>query len=103
MTVFLPALDFTTDFCCDNHNNGFDLTKYFPGSITPLPKLPSEKKKQSKYCPMDQRAGVASQLTTWRKLPTPMILCFRVGLKTGLFLMPLLFYSHVQNLEISQG
>lgn len=67
MTVFPTALAFTADFCCDNHKDGFDLTKYFPGPILPSLKPPLEKKKRSKYRPMDQRTEVTSQLTTWRR------------------------------------
>jgi hypothetical protein len=61
-------LAFTTEFCCDNHNNGFDLTKYFPGRIGPPPKPAAEKKKRSRYRPMDQRTELAAQLFTWRKI-----------------------------------
>jgi hypothetical protein len=62
------ALEFTTEFCCDNHNNGFDLTKYFPGRIGPPPKPPVEKKKRSRYRPMDQRTELAARLFTWRRI-----------------------------------
>ena len=62
------SLAFTTEFCCDNHNNGFDLTKYFPGRIGPPPKPPAEKKKRFRYRPKDQCTELAAQLSAWRRI-----------------------------------
>ena len=64
------ALAFTTEFCCDNHNDGFDLNKYFPGPIltSSPPKPAPEKKKRSKYRPMNQRTELAAQIMTWWRI-----------------------------------
>jgi hypothetical protein len=72
-TLFSLALKFTTRFCCDRHENGFDLADFLPGSIYTQEAFdmehtqPKPTAKRNKYRPVKDREEVTLQLRFWRR------------------------------------
>ena len=68
----LLAVDFTNHFCCDRHDNGFNLAVFFPGKSHTTGQLvfvdQSAKAATSrpKYCPVKEREPLKASLYAWR-------------------------------------
>jgi hypothetical protein len=61
-----------TEWCCDNHNDGFDVNSFFLAPIlpnTPIPALVQPPQaKQKTYQPNALHNGLALQLWNWQKV-----------------------------------
>lgn len=69
-----PAVDFTNWFCCDRHDNGFDLVKFFPGKFLASEALifvdqnVNAATLRPKYRPVKEREPLKAILYAWRSL-----------------------------------
>jgi hypothetical protein len=65
-------MDFTTQFCCDRHDNGFDLADFFPGkirtenSIQFVNQTATAAASRPKYRPVKEREPLKAALYAWR-------------------------------------
>jgi hypothetical protein len=62
------ALDFVTQFCCDRHNDGFELCSFFPGEVFTGLELGEKKatRRREKKRIVKHRAALENLLRTWR-------------------------------------
>jgi hypothetical protein len=65
----IAAVKYTTKFCCDRHQNGFNLQDFVPGTIFTGKddKVPAEKKKRAVYRPVKDRVALEESIHTWRR------------------------------------
>ena len=65
------AVDFTNDFCCDRHSNGFDLADFFLGKFKTEERLVFVDQVANvltlklKYCPMKECEPLKARLYAW--------------------------------------
>jgi hypothetical protein len=67
---YSPAIDFTNDFCCDRHDNGFDLAGFFPGKFSIENEIlfinQTSNATRPKYRPVKEREPLKAMLYAWR-------------------------------------
>jgi len=69
---YSPAIDFTNGFCCDRHDDGFDLAKFFPGSFLAneaflfVDQTVNATTSRPKYRPVKEREPLRATLYAWR-------------------------------------
>jgi len=68
MLISLLALHFTTDFCCDRHGNGFDLSKYVSSPVYagPEPKVRKPPQRKPRGRPVKERPPLHLLIRAWR-------------------------------------
>ena len=68
MLLYLVALNYTTEFCCDCHGNGFDLSKHVPGPIYagPEPKVRKPPQCKPRGRPVKERPLLDLLICAWR-------------------------------------
>ena len=66
------AVDFTNDFCCNRHGDGFDLADFFPGKFKTEERLvfvdqvANASTSKPKYRPVKEREPLKARLYAWR-------------------------------------
>jgi hypothetical protein len=66
------ATSFTNQFCCDKHDNGFDLANFFPGrfqmaeTFVFVDQAVNAASSRAKYCPKKEREPLKTTLYSWR-------------------------------------
>ena len=69
-----PAINFTNSFCCDRHDNGFDLVHFFPGKflasdalvLSFVDQTVNATTSRPKYRPVKEREPLKATLYAWR-------------------------------------
>jgi hypothetical protein len=70
--IYSLAIDFTNRFCCDRHDNGFDLAEFFPGKLQGentflfVNQTAGAAASRPRYRPVKEREPLKSMLYTWR-------------------------------------
>jgi hypothetical protein len=68
---YSPAIEFTNRFCCDRHDNGFELVDFFPGKLqtenpTVFINLTAGMASRTRYRPVKEREPLKALLYAWR-------------------------------------
>jgi hypothetical protein len=69
---YSPAIDFTNWFCCDRHDDGFELVKFFPGrflaseALVFVDQTVNATTLRPKYRPVKEREPLKATLYAWR-------------------------------------